>query len=72
MAAVDRLVEELVEPMKDVGNPEALIKKPYEQWTPEDMQMLIQIYGTAEPNPLSDLVFKKEYAKVKALEEEEL
>ncbi len=70
MKAVDRLVEELVEPLADIGNPEKLIGKPYENWTPSDLQLMIKIYGTQEPNPLSDMIFRKTYDKVKTLEEE--
>ena len=71
MKAVDKLVEELVEPLADIGNPEQLIKKPYEQWTGQDLQLLIKIYGQGDNTPLSNLVFRKEFEKVKALEAEE-
>ena len=70
MKVLDKLMEELIEPIADVGNPEQLIGKPYETWTPQELQQLIQIYGTREPNPLSDLVFKKTYERVKEMEEE--
>ena len=70
MQAMDRIINELVEPLADVGNPEELIKKPYEQWTPEDLTMLIKIYGRQEPNPLSNIIFRKTYERVKQMEEE--
>jgi len=70
MKVLDKLIEDLIEPVADVGNPEQLIGKPYETWTPQELQQLIQIYGTQEPNPLSDLVFKKTYERVKEMEEE--
>ena len=72
MMAIDKLIEELVEPISDIGSPEDLIKKPYEQWTPQDLQMMSTIYGTAEPSPLSNLIFRKKYEEVKELEASEL
>ena len=71
MKAIDLWATQMIEPLANVGNPEKLIKKPYEQWTPEDLAILTKIYGTKEPNPLSDLVFKREYARVQELEREE-
>lgn len=71
LKAVDRLVEELVEPLADVGSPEKLIGKKYEQWTKEDTDFLGKVYGK-EPNALSELVFKKVYQAVKEMEKEEL
>ncbi len=68
--ALDRFLEETVEPLADIGNPEKLIDKKYEEWTPEDLQMLTQIYGTEEPSILSDFIFRKEYEIVKTLEQE--
>ena len=72
MLAADQLIEELVEPLADIGSPEQLIKKPYEQWTPQDLAMLTTIYGKEEPNPLSNLIFRKEYEEVQELERGEL
>jgi len=71
LRVMDKLIEDMIEPIADVGNPEKLIGKPYEQWTPQDLTLLTQIYGAEEPNPLSDLIFKKEYDSLKKLEEEE-
>ena len=71
MQAIDRIIDELIEPISMVGNPEKLIKKPYEQWTPEDLQLLTRIYGQGENTPLSNLAFRKIYEQVKALEAEE-
>ena len=72
MMAIDKLIEEVVEPISDIGSPEDLIKKPYEQWTPQDLQMMSTIYGTVEPNPLSNLIFRKKYDEILELEEAEL
>lgn len=71
MKAVDKYFDEVIEPLTEVGNPEKLIGKPYESWTLEDMQRLVQIYGEKEPNLLSNLIFRKEYERVKQLEAEE-
>lgn len=72
MKAVDALIEELVEPLADVGNPEKLIKKPYEQWTKDDLQLLTRIYGTGEDTPLTRIIFNKNYERVKELEAQEV
>ncbi len=71
MKAVDKLIEDLVEPIADVGNPEKLIKKPYEEWTGQDFQLLSTIYGQSDDSPLANLVFRKEYEKLIKLEEVE-
>jgi len=72
LQAADRLIEELVEPLEDLGNPEKLLGKPYESWSPQELTMMIQIYGQKEPNPLSNLIFRKTYDKVREMEAVEL
>ena len=69
LAVMDEIVEEDIEALGDIGNPEKLIGKKYEEWTPQDLQMLGQIYGSQEPNRLSKFIFNKEYSKVQELEE---
>jgi len=64
----DEYVEEIVSQF-DIGSPEKLIGKKYEQWGPQDFANLGQIYGP-EPNSLSRLIFRKEYAKVLQMEKE--
>ena len=64
MKAVDSLIEELVEPLEKIGNPEKLIDKPYELWTPQDLQSLYQIYGMGNDTPLTKLVVKKSLEKI--------
>ena len=71
LKAVDRLIKEMVEPLADVGNPEKLIGKKYEEWTPEDLNLLSKIYGTNEPNLLSNLLERKLIDEVMQLEKEE-
>ena len=70
LKALDKVIEDLVEPLADVGNPEKVIGKPYEQWLPEDLVRLTQIYGTGENTPLTTLIFNKEYKKLKEKERE--
>jgi len=69
LKAVDLFIEEVIEPLGELGNPEQLIGKKYEDWTSNDLQLLGQVYGK-EPNALSKLIFTKEFEKVKALESE--
>jgi len=71
LKAADEYIEGIVEQIADVGSPEKLIGKKYEEWTTQDRQMLSQIYGVEEPNPLSELIFRKSYKEVKDLEESE-
>ena len=72
LRAIDIVVERMIEPLEDVGNPEKLLGKKFEDWLPEDIQRLIMIYGTKEPNPLSNLIFRKKYAEVQELEQAEV
>ena len=67
----DDFIDEIAEELAVVGSPEKLIGKPYETWTPQDFQMLSQVYGE-EPNALSRLIFNKSYERVQELEAEEL
>ena len=64
LQVMDEFIEEEIEALADIGNPEKLLGKKYEEWTPQDLQMLITVYGTQEPNRLSDFIFNKEYTKV--------
>jgi hypothetical protein len=68
---VDEYMMEIQEQLEVTINPEKLLGKPYELWTAQDKILLGQVYGP-EPNPLSNLIFNKEYDKVLALEEGEL
>ena len=70
LEVMDEFIEEEIELLADIGNPEKLIGKKYKDWTPQDLQMLSQIYGASEPNALSELIFRKSYEEVKKLEEE--
>ncbi len=68
--AIDEFVEEFIDPIGDVGSPEKIIGKPYEEWNEFDLQQAVSIYGQVEPNPLSNLIFRKKFAEVKELEAE--
>lgn len=70
--AAEIVLKELIEPISDVGNPEKLINKNYDAWTSEDLQMLTQIYGSGEKTPLSNLIFRRIFERVKEMEKEEL
>jgi hypothetical protein len=66
LKAVENFMNDYVEPLLDVGNPEKLINKKYEDWTIQDTQMLSVIYG----DKLEDYIFNKAYKEVKELEKE--
>jgi hypothetical protein len=63
------VIEEIEKDLEDFGNPEKLLGKPYELWSPQDKMVLAQIYGTGD-SPLERLVFRKEYEKMKQAEQE--
>ncbi len=68
--ALERLQTEVLDPLADVGSPEKVIGKKYEDWTPEDMQKAVMVWGTGAGTPLDNLVFKKKVAELDALREE--
>ena len=71
MRAIDIVLKELVEPLADVGNPEKLIGKKFSSWNESDLALLTKIYGAGEKSPLTDLIFRRKYEEVLALEAEE-
>jgi len=71
LRALDEVIKEDIEALADIGSPEKLIGKKYEEWTQQDKQMLAQVYGTGDESRLSKLIFKREYEKVLELEKEE-
>ena len=44
LKALDKVIEDLVEPLADVGNPEKVIGKPYQQWLPPNFTLFYPIY----------------------------
>lgn len=67
LEVVDEFIKDYIEPLLDVGSPENLIGKKYEEWTPQDLQMLSQIYG----DKLNDFIFNKAYKEVRVMEQAE-
>lgn len=65
LTAMEELIKEEIEPIADIGNPEKLLKKPYEQWTEQDLMTARAVYG----NELEEFIFKKEYKRMTELEE---
>ena len=67
--ASDEVMAEFIDELGKIGNPESLVG-PYEEWKdrPDVIAQLAQIYGP-EPNPLSELIFRKSYEEWKAQEE---
>ncbi len=70
LAAWSQVYEEDIAPLVDVGNPESVIGKKYEEWTPQDLMMLQGIYGPGTNTPLAKFMFKKRYEELKRLEAE--
>ena len=64
----DEFIEQIIEPIGDIGSPEKIVGKKYEEWTSADLLRLGAIYGP-EPNALSEFIFNKEYKILKELEE---
>ncbi len=63
-SVMEEILQEVTKELEDFGNPEKLIGKPFEQWTPQDMQLLGRIYGDDPNNPLSKLIFNRMYQNV--------
>ncbi len=70
MRAVDEYIKEIIEPLGQVGSPETLIGKKYEEWTPVDLQLLSQVYGQGDDTPVAKLIAKKNIERVENLEKQ--
>jgi len=68
----DDYIDEIAEELTVVASPEKLIGKPYESWSPNDFNLLSQVYGDGNDTPLSKTIFNNEYKRVLELEEGEL
>jgi hypothetical protein len=66
----DEYIKDVIDEIGDIGSPEKLIGKVYEDWSPEDLQRLVGIYGQGGDTPLAKLIATKSYAEVIALEQE--
>lgn len=71
MEIADEYVDEVIDAIGDIGSPEKLIGKKYEDWTPQDLQRVANVYGPGDDSPLGKLIFNKEYEKVRQLEAQE-
>jgi len=45
MAALDEVIKEDIEQLKDFGNPEELIGVAWDMWTDQHIAILVSIYG---------------------------
>uniref|UniRef100_A0A6H1ZH04 Uncharacterized protein n=1 Tax=viral metagenome TaxID=1070528 RepID=A0A6H1ZH04_9ZZZZ len=68
---VDIWVEREVDTILDLHNPEKLLGKKFEDWTPYDMQLLAQVYS-GDMDTLNNFVAKKSIKQMHALEEDEI
>jgi len=73
LKAIDEYIENIIEPIANIGNPEKLVGAPYKEWKDNQfiLQKLSEIYGKQEPNPLSELIYRKTIEEVRELEGEE-
>jgi len=71
LRALDEVIKEDIEALADIGSPEKLIGKKYNEWTPQDKQMLASVYGVDNESALGKLIFRREYEKVLELEKGE-
>ena len=55
----DEIINEIVDPMAKIPSPEKILGKPYEQWTPQDVQTLQGIY-VYDVEPLNKFIGSKE------------
>ena len=55
----DAMIKEECDKIADVGNPEDLVHKPYARWTPQDKQILNNIY-VYDRKPLERFAKSKE------------
>jgi polyhydroxyalkanoate synthesis regulator phasin len=66
----DEYIKEVVDAIGQVGSPESLIGKKYEEWTPQDLQLLINVYGQDDESPLGKLIAKKTIERVEDMEKQ--
>ena len=72
LPVITKIVDEIVEDITDFGSPEKLIGKPYEEWTPQDLIILGQVYGPENESPLGRLIAKHKIAELRAGEKAQL
>ena len=69
MEIADTVVDEMLKPIVDFDNPEKLMGKKYDEWTPQDLQRAATVYQS-QPDKLNDFISKKEITKLYELEQE--
>lgn len=63
--AIDAVISEVLEPLlADLPTPEKKIGKPADQWTPEDIQYLVKLYGE---DLINKTIAKKQIESYRAL-----
>jgi hypothetical protein len=68
--AIDICERDLIQPILDeIKNPEKVLGKKYELWTPQDFLLLTQVYQST-PDILSEFIAKKEYDSLVVLQSE--
>jgi hypothetical protein len=68
--AIEIYERDFIQPIIDeIKNPEKVIGKKYETWTPQDLQLLSTVYQTM-PHILNDFIAKREYDNLIALQTE--
>ena len=67
--ATEELIAEQVDVIEILDNPEKLLGKKYELWSPQDLQWLTMVYGNSPDSKLNKFIADKEYAKVLELEQ---
>ena len=60
MPIVDQFIEEVVDELANVGSPEKVLDKKYEDWTPEDFQKAQFIFGEKLVDPVHGIIPRKE------------
>ena len=56
----NEVLEEMDEMLGSIPGPEKLIGKPYEEWAPQDIQLLSTVWPLDGDNKLTKLIVKKE------------
>ncbi len=67
--AADAFIKDFIDPIGDIGSPAMVIDKPYDEWTPQDLQRLAQIYQR-DQDTLNKYIASKEISKLYELEKE--
>jgi hypothetical protein len=66
---VKQYVESYIKPLTILVNPETLMGRPFETWTPQDHQKLQIVYGPGK-NPYTQLILEKQVAMVQQMKAE--